>query len=326
MFRVVVTFSTLFFCTYHNVQAQNKNPGKRVDAKMFYHHKLQKVVMMDGTPPYIEQPTATALWTWDGEKWEKLQTIEEQPARYTSGATYDTRRNKIVSFGGRVGKSERIQNDTWEWDQTHWTKSSDTLIQARDHLSLCYDEVRGKTILFGGGIFPRIPGPWATDTWQWDGVKWKQIATTGPTGRVTTMVYDAARNEILLFGGVGAPVNNVQPKFSDTWIWNGIQWKKAADSGPSPRSRHTLVFDTRNKKIILYGGENDNGPLADMWEWSGTSWKEIKFEGSSPGDRYVHAMAYDESRGIAVLFGGMHDKQLMTDTWEWNGKAWREVK
>lgn len=282
--------------------------------------------MIDGTPPYIEQPPATELCTWDGNNWQKLKTKELQAARYASGATYDSKRNVIVSFGGRVGRSERILNDTWEWDENKWRKSNDTLIQARDHLSLCYDEARGKTILFGGGIFPRISGPWATDTWQFDGVTWKQIASSGPAGRVTTMVYDAARKQIVLFGGVGAPENGHQPKFSDTWTWDGAQCKKAAEGGPPPRSRHTLAFDHRNRRVILYGGENDNGPLADMWEWNGSVWKEIKMHGASPGDRYVHSMTYDENRGVIVLFGGMHNKQLMTDTWEWDGKEWKEMK
>lgn len=316
----------LTFINSH-VLAQERltNPGKRVDAKMFYHHQLRKVVMIDGTPPYIEQPVMTTIWAWDGKQWQSIHTHEEQPARYASGAAYDAGRNVVVSFGGRVGKEERIARDTWEWDGVRWTQHPDTTIQARDHLSLGYDERRGKTILFGGGIFPRVPGPWATDTWEWNGRRWEQIGTTGPVGRVTTMIYDAAREEIVLFGGVGAPANGVQPKFSDTWVWQGRQWRKAADAGPPPRSRHTLAFDSKNRKVVLYGGENDNGPLADMWEWNGKAWKEVKFKGPSPGDRYVHSMAYDSHRNVLVLFGGMHQKQLMSDTWEWNGEAWSQV-
>jgi hypothetical protein len=300
------------------------NPGRRVDPEMFYHNQIQKIVLLDGTPPYFEQPAKTEIWTWDGKKWELADSAKGPVGRYTSSSSYDSRRNVIVSFGGRVGKAEKIQNDVWEWNGVTWSEATDAKMPARDHHMMCYDDQRGKTVLFGGGIFPRVAGPWAKDTWEWNGKTWEQVSTDGPPGRVSTMVYDNEHKQVVLFGGVGAPENGVQPKYDDTWSWNGTQWKKLSDQGPAGRSRHAMVYDKRRKKIILYGGENENGDLGDMWEWDGTKWSEIKMDSPNPGTRYVHAMAYDETRGVTILYGGMHNKVLMTDTWEWDGK-WRKI-
>jgi hypothetical protein len=34
----------------------------------------------------------------------------------------DSRRKRIVSYGGRVGKKEEIKGDTWEWDGKNWQR------------------------------------------------------------------------------------------------------------------------------------------------------------------------------------------------------------
>ena len=45
------------------------------------------------------------------------------------------------------------------------------------------------------------------------------------------MVYDADRNEVVLFGGI---VNNFQV-LGDTWVWNGADWiQKTPPNSPSP--------------------------------------------------------------------------------------------
>jgi hypothetical protein len=284
--------------------------------------------MVDGTPPFIEQPTQTVIWVWDGVNWERINTSNGRPTgRYSSAAVYDADRNVIVSFGGRVGKDEKIINDTWEWNSNEWKDLTDPTRPARDHHAMAYDRERKRTILFGGGVFPRVPGPWSQDTWEWDGKQWKLVATEGPPGRVSTIVYDNIRMEVILFGGVGAPgADGNQPNFKDTWSWNGKEWKNVGNDGPNERSRHAMVFDSRRGKVLLYGGERNNSQqLGDMWEWDGKQWKEIKLADTNPGTRRVHAMAYDEARGVTVLFGGMHEKTLMSDTWEWDGRVWKNV-
>ncbi len=305
------------------IQAQS--PGQRVDPELFYHAELKKILLIDGQLPFLQKDTIYNIWTWNGQRWQPIACKQAPPPRYASCAVYDRAHNAIISFSGRSGPDEKIINDTWVWKGGQWAQHVDAHMPARDHHTMCYDESTQETILFGGGRYPRTEGPWATDTWVWKDEHWLQATTEGPPGRVAPMVYDAATQAILLFGGVGAPTNGYQPKYGDTWQWQHRKWTKLAESGPPPRARHAMAYDKKNKRVLLYGGENDEGPLGDLWQWDGRTWTEIIMPEPNPGDRYVHVMAYDEEREMVVLYGGMHQKQLVTDTWEWNGTIWRKV-
>src|SRR5437667_1745101 len=52
-----------------------------------------------------------------------------------------------------------------------------------------------------------------SETWLWDGVSWGLCATGGPSPRTGhAMAYDAARNQVVLFGGALNPGNS-----AETW-------------------------------------------------------------------------------------------------------------
>jgi hypothetical protein len=313
------------FAALHPARQKAVNPGPRGVPSLIYAEHLRRVLLLDGYYPAI-QPDFSQVWGWDGERWDLLPG-SGPPARYVSAAVYDSRRKRVVIFGGRVGKKEEVKGDTWEWDGMKWREMSDNSIGPRDHHAMAYDEARGKIVLFGGGKFPRTT-PWATDTWEWDGTKWVQVATQGPIGRVTAMVYDGKRKEVVLFGGVGEPPGRGQPQphFNDTWIWNGKNWRKASDEGPPARARHAMTFDRRAGLVLLYGGSVDGSRIIydDMWQWDGQRWTEIRLTGPTPGKRAIHVMAYDTARAKTVLYGGTRES-VMEDTWEWDGQRWRQV-
>lgn len=325
---ISLLFQGILFFYAVLAHAKSLNPGKRVDPEMFFHHTIKKIVLLDGTPPFLSSSSSSEIWCWDGTSWEKINTIHSPENRYAGASVYDKNRNVIITFGGRAGKNETINNYTWEWNSREWSILPDSLMPARDHHSMTYDEHRQKIVLFGGGVFPRSQGPWNTETWELDGHQWNLASSTGPEGRVTTMVYDNKNKVVILFGGVGAPgPDKKQPNFRDTWSWDGKMWQKLSDHGPAERSRHAMVYHKKLGKVILYGGEKNNvEQLGDMWQWDGKAWTEIIMKQPNPGKRRVHALAYDEIRDVMVLFGGMHNDELMSDTWEWDGKIWRRIR
>ncbi len=65
------------------------------------------------------------------------------------------------------------------------------------------------------------------------------------------MVYDAARGEVVLFGGgLGGP-----PGYYDTWVWNGTNWTQKY-SAQSPRGPYwyAMAYDDARSKVVLFGG------------------------------------------------------------------------
>jgi hypothetical protein len=319
-------------------ETASPGPGPRSGHSLVYDPVRKRLVAIDGyLPPHDSSPGE--LWTWDGHRWALVPGSGSGPSkRIVGSAAFDTRRNRIVSFGGSHSTRGTL-GDTWEWNGTAWQEIADTRIGRRDHHVLTYDEARGKTILFGGNAGP---SPWPTDTWEWDGLSWKQVAVEGPVGRSrTSMVYDGARKELVLFGGAGVPPGPKEPLviFDDTWVWNGANaagWRKM--SGPSPPARyaHAMAFDSRRNIIVMYGGaqmtaDRQTAHLEDMWQWDGRRWTEIKLTGRTPGKRYSPAMAFDPSRNRIVLSGGLEVKgrgefTAFDDVWEWDGASWTPMK
>jgi hypothetical protein len=133
------------------------------------------------------------------------------------------------------------------------------------------------------------------------------------------MIYDAARQRVLLFGGDDGAFRK------DIWEWDGSAWTDATSSGasPTPRQQPGWVYDVSRARAVLFGGGEADGanPKQDTWEWDGVAraWTERTVSGAKPEARLGHAFAYDPVRKVAVLFGGSMGSGYKSDTWEWNG-------
>jgi hypothetical protein len=131
------------------------------------------------------------------------------------------------------------------------------------------------------------------------------------------MVYDAARQQVVLFGGYDGST-----RLSDTWVWDGVGWteKFPATSSP-PRGGYAMAYDAARQQVVIFGGAA--GPiLGDTWVWDGTNWIQ-KFPANSPSVRTNSAMAYDAARQQVVLFGGSPGSPTgLGDTWVWDGTNW----
>jgi hypothetical protein len=212
-----------------------------------------------------------------------------------------------------------------------WTQKEDIGPAPRTDLSMTYDGARRRMVLvngvahvlndpYRGMVFP-------LDTWEWDGTSWVQTADSGPPGRRWHgLAYDAKRERVVLFGGIGG--NDV---FSDTWEWDGEYWTQVADSGPAPRYLMPMTFDRGRGRVVLFGGVGWDGKQSptygDTWEWDGNEWTQQ--QDSGPGARYGHAMAYDAARAVTVLFGGavltmkaVPPATIVGDTWERGVGGW----
>jgi hypothetical protein len=133
-------------------------------------------------------------------------------------------------------------------------------------------------------------------------------------------VYDPHRNKLIAFGGSGSRdiINNT------TWEWDGNAWKKFEGPGPEGRQAFVMVYDSKRKKTVLFGGMGATPGVLykDTWEYDGRSW--IRVDTSGPA-RMAPGYAYDESRGQLVIFGGMGNGKSWGDTWGWDGKTWKKL-
>jgi uncharacterized protein (TIGR03437 family) len=157
----------------------------------------------------------------------------------------------------------------------------------------------------------------------------RQIPQNFPGPRYEhAMAYDAARGQVVVFGGTRDPS---QPFVNETWVWDGSNWtQKFPQNSPSGRGGFAMAYDSAHSQIVLFGG-GSNGPpdpflLGDTWVWDGSNWTQ-KFPQNSPAARGAHAMAYDSAHGQVVLFGGDSNTEIRigaNDTWVWDGSNWAQ--
>jgi hypothetical protein len=157
-----------------------------------------------------------------------------------------------------------------------------------------------------------MPSAAASADWQQ-----KSPATSAPGRDGAFLAYDAARGEVVLFGG-----NHGTGRLNDTWTWNGTTWtQRTPATSPSPRERGTMAYDSARGVVVLFGGFADSGTSNETWVWDGTTWTK-KTPATSPPGRIDAAMAFDASRGEMVLFGGTGCASC--GTWTWNGTTWTQ--
>jgi hypothetical protein len=256
--------------------------------------------------------------TANGPNWLNVRAAAAPPARDGHAMAYDSRRGRVVLFAGANEYDFVDFADTWEWDGTSWIQRTPITSPPRRFAhAMAYDAARGRVVLFGG--FDFFSGIALSDTWEWDGNTWIETtpATAPPARSRHAMAYDAVRQRVLLFGGVGdeGPVG-------DTWEWDGSTWiEHTPAASPSPREYGALAYDGVRGRVVLFGGFDGVTYFADTWEWDGDEWIERATATQPPG-RTWQMLTFDEGRARTVLFGGYDGSTALGDTWEWDGNAW----
>jgi hypothetical protein len=235
---------------------------------------------------------------------------------------------QVVLFGGdqayRTTGPDDVIGSTWTWDGTTWTKQQPTAAPSpRTGAAMVYDTATGQLLLFGGSRHPFTGGGYLGDTWTWDGTTWTQLhpATSPPARHNADLIYDAASNEVILFGGYDGHYLN------DTWAWDGTTWTQLHPAtSPPPRDTHSLVYDPASQTAILFGGYNGER-LSDTWSWDGTSWAQLS-PATSPGmTSTAWQAAYDDASQQLVLYGGdANTRGFSNVTWTWTGTTWAQLQ
>lgn len=193
--------------------------------------------------------------------------------------------------------------ETWAW-KCGWRHAAGPDPQVWGY-AMAYDPALRQTILVGAR------------TMGWDGSRWIDLQVKPPLNLgSTTMVFDAARNVLLLVDSYPSGVN--------TWTFDGRSWKNAWAGGPANEAGAAVAYDPRSRTVMLFGGfaSGSRGDQQVTWRWDGSSWTVLSPETSPPGGAAV--MAFDEAtrQMILVTWDGTTAGSV---TWEWTGITWRQL-
>ena len=193
---------------------------------MAYDSKRKSVLLFGGYS--TEHTWLTDLWRWKDGAWTQLCgegtdcAAPDATFGETAGLAYDSRRDRLVLFGGYK---------TWEWDGGAWSLVHDTGKPGDDGFAappvyryltaaMAFDSAAGVTLLFSASD-ARLTR--YDELWAWDGVSWQVICggdtgCNGPEDRYgASITYDSRNQRLLMYGGVTSS--------SDQELW---QWKDGA--------------------------------------------------------------------------------------------------
>ncbi|MFW6108145.1 MAG: Kelch repeat-containing protein, partial [bacterium] len=137
---------------------------------------------------------------------------------------------------------------------------------------LCYVPPLKKVLFFVGG---------RTFAFDLTARRWQPLEpeTSPPHVVWSAMIYDPVNEEVVLFGG-GAQCDENRP---GTWLFDpkAMNWRKLeqplADQ-PPPRCNAPLVYDPKNRRMVVFGGDAQDRYLADTWVYDCAKrrWHELR--------------------------------------------------
>jgi len=184
----------------------------------------------------------------------------------------------------------------------------------------CYDSVRHRFIQFDAHHHA-----WALDAAA--DSTWTQLTFSGEPPRLTgaSAIYDPNGDRMIVFGGIEQN-DDLSTGFS-TRLWalgfSGTPaWIELHPTGgpPEPRAYHSAVYDPNGKRMIVFGGASQSGPLVkDVWTLSLTgplAWTQLALPAvGAPAARSRHVAAFDAGRNLMLIEGGASSSSDLKDLW-----------
>ncbi len=252
-----------------------------------------------------------------GSAWQGVSLVTNPAPRYGHAMAYDPIRDRVFMFGGLSSFGETL-NGTWTYapsTQT-WARLAlqDSLPAPRARAAAVY--AQDSVWVFGGwrGSYARRGSTTITDFTYSDSMsvfslatgKWRRVVQDGarPAGRDgASMVYDAARNRLLVFGGY----NGVY--LADMWAFDLTTetWIRLPDFGGTGRNGHVAAIDPGNTRMLVFGGASATGLLNDVrvFDLVTNLWQTAPVvTGTPPSARLWSSAFVDAGSNSLVLLGG----------------------
>lgn len=293
------------------------NPSPRNHSRMVFDERNGVAILFGG---HGNVAGATGLtydsnetWAWTGLRWQQRFPAHSPAARSGHVMVYDSKRERIVLFGGRGQKPSLDDNtpflyfnDTWVWENNDWRKIETANAPSPRYFSgASYDRVRDRVILFGGSVATSDVDEDEPiyDTWEFDGTNWTRVAENEPKAAKPNLGYDILRNQTHLLG-VNDKLETQMYIFDPagkTWV------KQTPEKLPPCVNEGSMAYLNWPRKLglIYLGGlcTTDQSGAESVWLWDGARW--IPYETPSTISRATGmATAFDTERNQLVMFGG----------------------
>ena len=281
----------------------------------------------------------TSLGSASSPNWSQSGPVP----RDSQSMVFDPTSRQAIVFGGQQTNTSTDLNDVWLGQIATSTLVFSPLLPTgttppgRYGHAATYDSSSNTMTIFGGAL--GAPSPCANDVWILQGANgqsgspvWVSLTPSGnaPAARLHhSAVYDPNTNEMIVFGGSNCSTGY----FNDVWILSNANgqggassWIQLFPTGPTPAARQgaTVVYDSVNNVMTLYGGDAGGTPFGDVWVLSNANgtggtpaWSQLLPSGTAPMVRTEHTAVYDSSNNRMIVFAGATTSgATLSDTWE----------
>jgi hypothetical protein len=295
---------------YSNLQITG-NPGTRSGHVMAYDPHNEVVVMFGGSG-------GANTWTYDYEMntWTELSLAIIPPSRFEAEMVYCTITNEMILYGGSG------LTDTWSFscESQSW-QEVETEFNPGVHYTheMSYDAAENVVVLFGGFDETSMT---SDETWIFNCTSrdWIELTPSEvPLSRYGhAMIYDDSISKTILCCGN----TDSHGHQDDTWTFDVSTntWSEiTTDGNPDNLKWPSMVYDSINKKSILFGGQIGNSEVNGTFSYDAqtSNWTRMEPE-VAPGGRIVAGFAFDSNFGVSILYGGMTEQGVpYDDTWSY---------
>ncbi len=287
-----------------------------------------RLVLVAGGPDAARGCASRPTWTFDGAAWTAHSPPSSPPAA-TAAATDPGGGLLLLT---PTGETWRWDGSIWELGEASapqgappagpWTQRSPAACPApRTGAAIVTDDAHRVVLLFGGSASPRDTAPPVLgDTWTWDGATWseRRVSPAPPARTGAVAAFDAARSDVVLFGGEGLDDKGAPVGFNATWTWDGSAWKRReAKTAPPAQPLSSMAWDPGGRSVVLVTAA---GPAAvETWSWDGTTWTQVHTKTAPPFGALVTApdlggLLLVSSSGIFGYGGGDWHRLPVTGT------------
>lgn len=285
-------------------------------------------------------------------RWTVLNPVSDPkegvpPDLQFQSTAYDSTHNRLIVFGGFVGRTFTTLNDVWVLENANgiggpaaWNKllpQGDAPGPRFDNTAV-YDPASNSLIIFGGFDFSGFST--YSDVWVLSNANglgglpvWTQLQPVGgpPSGIVqASAIYDSTNNRMTVFGGSDSSFVNFT---NAVWVLTNAngqggtpEWMNVVPEGavgsPSVRFGTSTVYDQGNDRMIIFGGGQPSFSVAnDTWVLTGANglgetaaWFQLS-PANPPPPRSFHGAAFDSASDRMIMFGGSGSFGFGNDTW-----------
>jgi len=284
-------------------------------------------------PSNTASPTATAVATGAAAASGPAMTI-------TLGLAHAARGHTVPALAGAEGLSgarsayvtardQTYSDDLWAYTSPHRGTGAGSWRLLRQGGGLLarasgavYDDKDRTLLLYGGQSISTLGDLWSYPSTGRAAGRWALLNGGQPQARAgQSGAWDARDSVLFVFGGYSAT------RLNDLWAYQPAhgatgRWTPIPVVGPAPRTESTLIWDSADNVLLLFGGAAAGGSLNDVWAYrpagDGTApgrWISLSVAGALPAARHLHTAVWDSAHRQMLVLAGEAGTAVPRDLW-----------